>query len=222
MLINIEGTDGSGKQTQAEMLYHHLKQSGKKCRLITFPDYNSESSALIKMYLSGKFGSDPQSVSPKVASIFYACDRYASFQTQWKQSYDNNEIIIADRYTSSNIIHQGAKILDPAKRSEFINWLNELEYNVFSIPKPDIIIYLNMPSAVSRMLIDKRASEASTNKNVDIHEASHSHLQRATDIALDISSSMGWCQIDCVDSKNRLKSVDSIHREILSLLDGKL
>ena len=143
-LIVIEGVDGSGKQTQSEELYQRLKNNGKKIMKISFPDYEAESSALVKMYLRGDFGDNPEEISPYVASSFFAVDRYASFQTKWKEFYQAGGIVIADRYTTSNMVHQASKIADPKERDKFLDWLYDLEFMLYKIPVPDLVFFLDV------------------------------------------------------------------------------
>lgn len=219
MLINIEGTDASGKQTQTKMLVDYYKNKGIKSQLITFPNYQSDSSALVKMYLKGDFGEKPDDINPKIASIFFACDRYASFKTDWSHSYEGDTVIVADRYTSSNIIHQASKIDNFEDRMDFVHWLYDLEYNIFGIPKPDIIIFLNMPIEVSIKLMENRANKISGDARKDIHESSISHLKKSNQRALEISSSLGWHQVDCVDKQGCLKSKEQIHYEIIKVIE---
>lgn len=147
-LIIIEsGSDASGKATQSERLYERLISEGKKCMKITFPDYESDSSALVKMYLNGDFGKNPNDVSPYVSSTFYAADRYASYKTKWGEFYNSGGIIISDRYTTSNMVHQAAKIESPEKE-KFLEWLYDLEFNIYGIPTPDEVIFLDRKSVV--------------------------------------------------------------------------
>lgn len=220
MLITIEGTDASGKQTQSKLLLDYYQKKGAKVKLITFPDYDSESSALVKMYLGGEFGENPDDINPKAASIFFACDRYASFKTKWKQYYDEGYIIIADRYTSSNVIHQASKIKDYDERMTFIDWLYDLEYGIFAIPKPDITIFLNMPVENSLEFIKKRRNKISGGNIKDIHESNLNHLKESNENALSISRKLGWSQIDCVNAESVLKDRLTIHKEILKIIES--
>lgn len=158
-LIIIEsGSDASGKATQSNRLYERLINEGKQCMKITFPDYNSDSSALVKMYLNGDFGKDPNDVNPYVSSTFYAVDRYASYKTKWGEFYNNGGIIISDRYTTSNMVHQAAKINNDEKE-KFLDWLYDLEFNIYGIPKPDEIIFLDVDPEVSQELMKDRKNK---------------------------------------------------------------
>ena len=144
-LIVLEGLDGSGKATQAKLLAQHLKEAGKNVQEITFPDYASDSSALVKMYLAGQFGDKPDDVNAYAASTFYSVDRYASYKQDWGAFYEAGGLVIADRYTTSNAVHQASK-LPEEERSAFLNWLFELEYGKLGLPKPDLVVYLEMPT----------------------------------------------------------------------------
>src|SRR5690554_3017784 len=158
-LICIEAGDGSGKETQTNRLLQRLQESNYKVRKVTYPNYDSESSSLIKMYLRGDFGSRPGDVNPYVASTFYAVDRYASYKKEWESFYREGGIILADRYTTSNMIHQAAKIADLALREEYLDWLWHFEFDMFGLPKPDCVIFLDMPPVFSSQLIQNRRNK---------------------------------------------------------------
>ena len=158
-LIIIDGSDGSGKATQSLKLFQRLQEEGYKVKKVEFPDYNSDSSALIKMYLNGSFGSDPNDVNPYVASSFYAVDRYASYVTKWKQFYEEGGIILSDRYTTSNMVHQAAKIEDQVEKDKYLNWLWDYEFNLFGLPIPDAVVFLDVPAEYSRKLMEERLNK---------------------------------------------------------------
>lgn len=158
LLIAIDGVDASGKQTQSELVYKRLTDAGYKARLISFPNYDSDSSALVKMYLAGEFGDSPEDVNAYAASTFFAADRFASYRRDWKKDYDNSVIIIADRYVQSNMIHQASK-LKSDERDKFISWLYDLEYNVYGLPEPDVTIFLDMPPEAAARLMADRANK---------------------------------------------------------------
>ena len=220
MLISIEGTDSSGKQTQAKMLYDYFLEKGMNVRQISFPDYKSDSSALDKMYLNGDFGKEPGDVSAQVASIFFACDRFASFRTSWKKYYDQGDIIISDRYTSSNIINQASKIENYDERLKFIDWIENMEYSVFVIPEPDITIFLNMPYEKSLELMKNRNNKISGEKSKDIHESNRDYLKKSYENAVDICNRLSWNKIDCVGSDGNIKTPEAIHEEIAKTVEG--
>ena len=175
-LFVIEGSDGSGKATQTQKLFDRLQSEGENTRKVEFPNYQSDSSALIKMYLNGDFGSDPGNVNPYPASTFYAVDRYASFQTYWGDFYENGGIVIADRYTTSNMVHQAAKIIDEADWYKYLDWLYDLEFVKFQLPVPDCVIFLDMPPECARRLIAGRPNK-SGEYTKDIHERNRFFLE---------------------------------------------
>ena len=212
-LYVIEGVDGSGKATQTEQLYQALLAQGKTVRKVSFPDYDSPSSSLIKMYLNGEFGTDPQSVNAFATSVFFAVDRFASFRKDWQEFYQNGGIIIADRYVTSNLVHQAGKISDAAEKERYIQWLSDLEYNIFGLPKPDCVIFLDMPPAYSLKLRQQR-NELKQGLSADIHEADQTYLQNAYNNAIGIAKHQQWHTISCV-ADNEIRTIEDIHAEIL-------
>ena len=174
-LIVIEGLDGSGKGTQSQLLYTAMQQSGRPCRKISFPNYESPSSALVKMYLAGEFGKQADSVNAYAASTFYAVDRYASFKKDWEPEYNAGSLILADRYTTSNMVYQLTK-LPRGEWEPFLAWLSDLEYQKMGLPRPDCVLYLDMPVEVSQQLLTGRYQGDSAKK--DIHEANVGFLQQ--------------------------------------------
>ena len=212
-LYVIEGVDGSGKATQTELLYQALLAEGKPVRKVSFPDYDSPSSSLIKMYLNGEFGTDPQSVNAFATSVFFAVDRFASFRKDWQEFYENGGIIIADRYVTSNLVHQAGKISDAAEKERYIQWLSDLEYNIFGLPMPDCVIFLDMPPAYSLKLRQQR-NELKQGLTADIHEADQTYLQNAYENAIGIVKHQEWHTISCV-ADNEIRTIEDIHAEIL-------
>ena len=212
-LIIIEsGSDASGKATQSNRLYERLINEGKQCMKITFPDYNSDSSALVKMYLNGDFGKDPNDVNPYVSSTFYAIDRYASYKTKWGEFYNNGGIIISDRYTTSNMVHQAAKINNDEKE-KFLDWLYDLEFNIYGIPKPDEIIFLDVDPEVSQELMKDRKNKFTGEEAKDIHESNKEYLINSYNNSLYIADKYNWKVIKCCkDSK--LRTIEDINDEI--------
>lgn len=156
-LIVLEGIDGSGKETQSALLEKKLRQEKREVMHVSFPDYDSPSSSLVKMYLKGDFGRDPSDVNPYAASLFYAVDRFASYRMKWKSFYEKGGIIIADRYTTSNMVHQMTKYEDAEKREEFLSWLEKTEYEELELPRPDLVILLDIPLSVSEGLVKKKS-----------------------------------------------------------------
>ena len=217
-LIVIEGTDGSGKSTQLKMLTDHLTQDKVEFKKIVFPRYSEESSALIRMYLGGQFGSNPSDVSAYAASTFYGVDRYASYKMDWGSYYENGGLVVSDRYTTSNAVHQTSK--EPAdKQADFLNWLYDFEYNKLSLPKPDLVIYLDMPTDFSEKLL--RSREASTNTKADIHEQDTAYLATCRQIGRMAAKHYGWQIIDCVRDGS-MRTIEDIHREIYNLVTSTL
>ena len=217
-LIVIEGTDGSGKSTQLKMLTDHLTQDQVEFKKIVFPRYSEESSALIRMYLGGQFGGNPNDVSAYAASTFYGVDRFASYKMDWGSYYENGGLVVSDRYTTSNAVHQTSK--EPAeKQADFLNWLYDFEYSKLSLPKPDLVIYLDMPTDFSEKLL--RSREASTNTKADIHEQDTAYLATCRQIGRMAAKHYGWQIIDCVRDGS-MRTIEDIHREIYSLVTATL
>jgi len=212
-LIVIEGLDGSGKATQSEKLFNQFKEAGNKVMKVSFPDYDSDSSALVKMYLAGQFGTDPDSVNPYAASSFYAVDRFASYAKNWKQFYLDGGIIIADRYTTSNAIHQCAK-LPEEKWEAFIKWLFDYEYKLIGIPEPYRTIYLRVDPDVSQGLMTKRYEGNEAKK--DIHESNLDYLRRSRLAADYCAKSLGWSVVECIVDGN-MRSIDDIAADVLRI-----
>ena len=210
-LIVIEGLDGSGKATQTKLLYEKLKAKGENVIKVSFPDYESNSSALIKMYLSGEFGSHPDDVNAYAASSFYAVDRYASFKINWQKEYENGATILCDRYTTSNAIHQCCK-LEREKWDEFLAWLFHFEYALLGIPAPDSVIYLQVDVDESQELMRERYKGHEEKK--DIHEADVEYLRKARKAADYCADKLGWRVVKCTEN-GRMRSVDDIHKEII-------
>ncbi|MDF2635223.1 MAG: hypothetical protein K0R78_2097 [Pelosinus sp.] len=211
-LIIIEAGDGSGKATQTERLYNRLVQEKRNVRKITFPDYKSNSSALIKMYLNGDFGTSPDSVNPYAASSFYAVDRYASYKQDWGDFYMQGGIIIADRYTTSNMVHQAVKISEKKEKENFLDWLWDLEFVKFGLPIPDGVIFLDMPPVYSKMLRNERAKLLGQ-EIPDIHERDEQYLEKCYANYCEIADKYHWHKIECIRHE-RLKQVEEIHEEV--------
>lgn len=205
----IEGADGSGKATQATILERRLSEMGCKTRLISFPAYDEPSSALVKMYLNGDFGKDANSVNPYSASLFYTVDRFATFAKDWGEFYRDGGIVICDRYTTANALHQAAK-LQPDERKAFLDWLYDLEYNKVGLPKPDKVIYLAVPPEVSAKLTIGRKLKAQT--DTDIHE-NLAFQRRTWASAQFVAQHGGWQVVNCTDG-DEMRSIESIADEI--------
>ena len=217
-LIVIEASDGSGKATQAKLLYDRLAAENFNVKKVEFPDYKSNSSALIKMYLRGEFGTDPNDVNPYAASTFYTVDRYASFKKDWESFYQNGGIVIADRYVTSNMVHQAAKISSNAERKEFLDWLWDLEFIKFKLPVPDCVIFLDMPPEFSQRLIINRSNKAGEQEK-DIHERNLDYLVHSYNNACALGLEYGWRRVSCIQD-GQLRSIEEIHGDIyLHVLD---
>ena len=213
-LIVFEGTDGSGKSTQFQILTDRLERESRAFHRLRFPRYEKESSALIRMYLGGSFGQDPEAVNAYAASTFYAVDRYASYLQDWKQDYLAGDLFLADRYTTSNAVHQGGKVPE-TERDTFFGWLYDLEFNKMMLPKPDLVILLDMPIAYTKMLMRRR--EEDTNTSADIHERDEDYLEKCRQTALHAAKYYNWSVVSCVKD-GVLRSIDDIHEEVYGLV----
>ena len=209
-LIVIEGTDGSGKSTQFRLLSERLTAEGKDFRRLVFPRYSEESSALIRMYLGGAFGTNPTDVNAYAASAFYAVDRYASFKQDWGQWYLDGGLILSDRYTTSNAVHQASKEPE-AQRAAYLQWLYEFEYDKLGLPRPDLVIYLDVPTSFTEKLMRQR--EQSTGTQADIHEKDMDYLATCRQTGKTAAQFYGWTVIDCVRDGS-MRTIEDIHEEI--------
>ena len=218
-LIVFEGTDGSGKSTQFQRLCQRLDGMGREYQKLVFPQYGEPSSALIRMYLGGEFGSSPQDVNPYAASAFYAVDRYASLKKVWGDFYREGGLILTDRYTTSNAVHQAVKCA-PEERAAFLRWLDDFEHEKMGLPRPDGVIYLDMPTEKAVELL--RARETATQTQADIHELDTGYLAACRESALQAAQLLGWKVIRCLDDGGNLRSIEEIHDEVWSLVSGLL
>ena len=213
-LIVLEGIDGSGKSAQYRRLCARFEREGIDYHSIVFPRYDQESSALIRMYLNGDFGEKPDDVNPCAASIFYAVDRYASYMTDWKAYYQSGGVVLSDRYTTSNAVHQGAK-LPPEEQPRFFDWLYDLEYVKLGLPRPDLVIFLDVDLATSEARMHRR--QLKTGKSGDIHERDTEYLQLCLDTGHRAAAHYGWRVVDFMkDGKER--EVDEKHEEIYQIV----
>jgi dTMP kinase len=181
---------------------------------LTFPQYQEPSSALIRMYLNGEFGEDPEAVNPYAASTFYAVDRYASYMKVWREPHHTGEIILTDRYTTSNALHQGSK-LPEEKRYDFFKWLYEFEFGLMELPKPDIVIYMDIPAEKAAERIKER--QAATGADTDIHERNLGYLRECARCGAQAADYYGWRKISCFKG-NAARSEQEIHEEISHIL----
>ena len=220
-LFVIDGTDGSGKQTQLQKLKERFDKEKIEYRTVSFPNYDSPSSSLVKMYLNGDFGTDAQAISPYIASTFYAVDRYATFKTGYQEYYNNGGIILADRYTTANMVHQAGKIKDDKEREKFLDWLWDFEFNLYGLPIPTQVFFLNMPTEYAQKLMENRANKITNEEKKDIHERSKSHLQDAYNEACKLVKKYNWYEIRCV-KEGKIRTIEDIHEEIFEDLKNYL
>lgn len=221
-LIIFEGLDGSGKGTQTALTAQKLAARGADLRQITFPNYASESSALVKLYLAGAFGQKPDDVNAYAASSFYAVDRYASYKTDWGAFYRAGGLVLSDRYTTSNAVHQCSK-LPPAQWDGFLNWLFDFEYHKIGIPAPDAVVYLAVDPEVSQRLLAARYHGDDSKK--DIQEKDLDYLARSRAAAEYCAKALGWKRIDCTadgPQGKTMRTVEQINNEILAYLQDIL
>ena len=214
-LFVIDGTDGSGKQTQFELLTQKLKENNIDFRTVNFPNYDSPSSALVKMYLSGEFGENAKDVNAYIASTFYAVDRYATFKKGYEEYYNNGGIIIADRYTTSNMVHQAGKIADKEERDKFLEWISDFEFNLYGLPKPTEVFFLNMPVEKAIELMKDRENKFTHEAKKDIHEKDKNHLIDAHEAACYVAKKYNWFEINCIKD-GALRTREDISKEIFN------
>ena len=210
-LIVLERTDGSGKSTQFERLCERVSKEGPAYRQLVFPQYQEDSSALLRMYLRGEFGKHSGDVNAYAASSFYAVDRYASWKKMWQGWYEAGGLVIADRYTTSNAVHQGSKV-SLQERGDFFRWLSDFEYRCLGLPEPDLVIYLDMPTEKAVKMLRRR--EALTHTKGDIHETDTTYLAACRQTALEAAGVYGWCRVSCLNREGNVRSVEDIHEEI--------
>lgn len=209
-LIVIEGTDGSGKSTQFQRLRQRLEREQVAFRNVVFPRYQEESSALIRLYLGGAFGTRPGDVNPYAASSFFAVDRYASYRQDWGDWYEQGGLVLCDRYTTSNAVHQASKEPED-KREDFLNWLYDFEYDKLGLPRPDLVIYLDVPTDFTEKMLRHRESE--THTQADIHEQDMQYLATCRRMGRAAAEHYGWTVIRCVRD-GAMRSMEDIHEEI--------
>lgn len=219
-LIVIEGLDGSGKSTQTPLIAEELRRQGREVRIVSFPVYESDSSALVRMYLGGEFGNKPGDVNAYAASSFYAVDRFASYAKDWKEFYERpDSIVLATRYTSSNEIHQLAK-LERDEWDDFINWAEDFEHEKLGIPRPDMVLYLDMKYEIAMELVSGRSEK--TGQKKDIHELDEDYMLRCHKAAAFASAKLGWKNIVCYEDKTPITPEEisvKIMEEVIPLLD---
>ena len=220
-LIIIEAGDGAGKATQTKALYEHLCREGYRVHRVEFPDYAADSSMLVRMYLRGDFGGHAEDVNAYAASTFFAVDRYASYRMKWKKAYEAGAIILADRYTTSNMVHQAVKLTDREERESFLDWLRDFEFNKLGLPVPDKVVFLDMDPEVADQLIAARAAAQAQER--DIHERDKEYLHRCHAAYEELAKKYGWTRVACSEH-GEPRAIEAIHADvyaaIMSLLEG--
>ena len=213
-LIVLEGTDGSGKATQARLLAQHLAREGRAFREIDFPRYGNPFAEPAKLYLDGALGAHAGDVNAYAASVLFAVDRFASYKEDWGGAYEAGELILANRYTTSNAVHQASK-LPEGEREAYLRWLFDLEYHRMGLPAPDLVIYLDLPTELSEAMLRKR--QQATGTHADIHEQDEDYLRACRDNARSIARQLGWTVVRC-DRDGTVRPPEDIHREIWDLV----
>lgn len=217
LIVFESGSDASGKATQTNLLVERLASEGRKVKLIEIPNYDSEASILVRMYLRGDFGRNAFDVDPYVASTFFAQERYCEFKTNWQKFYnDEDYIIICDRYVYSNLINQASK-LNKEEASKFCDWLLDFEFNIFKIPQPDCVIFLNMHVDKSLEFIKERKNKITNEDTKDIHESDEEYLRTTYNNSLELAKEYKWNVIDCIKDE-QLRTVDDIHDEVYKIV----
>ncbi|MGI6012942.1 MAG: dTMP kinase [Oscillospiraceae bacterium] len=217
--IVIEGIDGSGKSTQYRLLCERLTAEGHDFRKLVFPRYDNPSSALIRMYLNGEFGSHPADVSAYAASAFFAVDRYASYKTVWQDDYQNGRLILSDRYTTSNAVHQGSKLPEEAL-PDYLSWLRDFEFQRMALPEPDLVLYLDVDAETSLAQLSLR--QHATNTQADIHEQDTDYLRACVRTGRYAADYFGWKRICCLNPDGSMRGIEEIHETVYTAVKGVL
>lgn len=217
-LIVFEGTDGSGKATQTRLLCQYLEERGILYQKIDFPRYGKPSAAMVQEYLDGNLGKKADDVNAYAASMFYAMDRYASYKQDWGAFYEAGGLVVADRYTTSNAVHQASKLPD-AERKSYLDWLFDLEYRLLGLPKPDLVVYLDMPTEIAEQMMRQR--EQATGTHADIHEQDEAYLKKCRANAREVVNICGWTVIDCADGDHP-RTPEDIHRQVAGIVERVL
>lgn len=217
----IEGLDGCGKSTQLDILTERLAKAGITSKQVSFPDYDAPSCAPVKMYLAGEFGSKPGDVNPFAAASFYAVDRFSSYKRNWEQFYLNGGVVVCGRYVTSNAVHQASKLPDN-EREKYLDWLDDFEYKKIGIPRPDLVIFLDMPNELSRSLLESRYQGDCTKK--DIHEKDESYREACREAAMFAAKKWGWVTVNCAENGKvltRQEVADAISGHVMKLMKGE-
>ena len=210
LFIDLEGLDGCGKTTQTELLCKRFEEENIKYKKIKLPDYESDSSILVRKYLNGDFGKNANDVNAYAASVLFAADRFASYTEKWKNEYLNGTLIFSDRYTPANALYQMTK-LNPDEWDEYLDWLFDFEYNKIGIPEPTMVVFLDMPVEVSQKLMTSRYNGDETKK--DVHECDVEFLHKCRDSALYACKKYGWKVISCAEN-GEILSIEEINNKI--------
>lgn len=216
-LIAIEGVDASGKQTQTELLYDYLLKKGFNIRRLSFPMYDNTSSFGVKMYLNGELSETAEGVSAYQASSLFAADRFLSYKNDWGKDYESDKLILCDRYVGSNMIHQACKLED-GEKDKFLDWLDDFEFRVYNLPRPDLTVFLDMPPEYARKLISARLNKIDNSEQHDIHERDKAYLEKSYYNALGVADKFGWTKISCVKD-GEIRTVEDIQNEIREKID---
>lgn len=217
-LIVFEGTDGSGKATQSRLLCERLTREGVAYKNIDFPRYGKPSAAMVQEYLDGKLGRHPGDVNAYAASLMFSMDRYASYKQDWGAFYESGGLVIADRYTTSNAVHQASKLPD-GEREKFLDWLFGFEYGLLGLPEPSLVFYLDVPTEVTERLMRER--ERATHTAADIHEADDAYLRECRENARGVAARCGWQRVDCTRD-GRMRGIEDIHEEVYARVKALL
>ncbi len=219
-LIAVEGVDASGKQTQTELLYQHLTANGYNVRRLSFPVYDSDSSAGVRMYLNGKLSQSADDISAYAASSLFAADRFLSYKSDWQKDYEGDKLILCDRYIGSNMIHQACKLAE-GEREQFLDWLDGFEHGVYNLPRADLTIFLDMPPEYGRSLMASRLNKIDNSETHDIHERDGGFIEKSYKTACAVAEKFGWTRISCVKD-GEIRSVEDISREVIAVAEGVL
>ena len=209
----IEGIDGAGKETQTSLLKEYLKSLGKNVITQSFPNYGTDGCKPVQMYLDGKLSKTANEVNAYQSSVLFAVDRFCTM-TQLIKNITKDSVVVFDRYVSSNMLHQGGKIHNDEDLEKYLKWLENFEFEVMKIPRPDKIFFLSVPPEISMELIKQRKGLKSQTEK-DIQESDENHLKNAYNTGMKISKMFGWEIIDCVDKeKNQMRTKEDISKEI--------
>lgn len=220
LLIAVEGVDASGKQTQTALLHDHLLSKKAEVRRLSFPVYESCSSAAVKMYLNGELSEHADDISAYAASTLFAADRFLSYKSDWQKDYDSGKIILCDRYVGSNMIHQACK-LPEGERDKFLDWLDGFEFGIYALPRPDLTIFLDMPPEYAHELIAGRRNKIDNSEQMDIHERDSEHIEKSYRNACAVADKFGWTKVKCVMG-GRIRMIEDISSEICYCADKLL